>query len=94
MKVSTPKLGGICQSLQGRDKGCYYVIVRLGEGEVYVADGKYKLIASPKKKNPKHIRLLPKFVALIEERASEGKPVYDNEIKFAIARAVDETIGG
>jgi ribosomal protein L14E/L6E/L27E len=58
MKVKIPVKGLICESLQGRDKGCLYCIVNvLDDAYVTVADGKYKTLASPKRKNVKHLCL-------------------------------------
>ena len=54
MKVKTPETGGLCQSIQGRDKGRYYIIVSVSGESVFVADGNFKRLASPKKKNAKH----------------------------------------
>lgn len=51
MKINDPETGGICQSLQGRDKGRYYLIVGVDEkGSVLVTDGNFKKLALPKKK--------------------------------------------
>ena len=42
MKVKTPETGGLCQSIQGRDKGRYYIIVSVSGESVFVADGNFK----------------------------------------------------
>ena len=48
----------IVESLQGRDKGCTYVVSEvLAGGTVAVVDGKKRTLASPKIKNIKHLRL-------------------------------------
>ncbi len=58
MKVKTPEKGMIVESVQGRDKGCFYVITEiLKDGFISVADGKKRTLSSPKKKNVKHVRL-------------------------------------
>lgn len=51
------KTGMIVRSLSGRDKGRFMVIVSIEKGFVYLADGKERKLASPKKKNEKHICL-------------------------------------
>ena len=64
MKMKTPEKGGVVQSVQGRDDGKYYVICEvLSEGYVLVADGKTRTLGHPKKKNIKHLRLLPRNVS-------------------------------
>lgn len=51
MKVKKAVPGGVCVSTQGRDEGRYYLICGVPEGGfVLVCDGKYKKLASPKKK--------------------------------------------
>ena len=85
MKVSTPAVGGICQSTQGRDKDRYYIISKVNaDGTVCVADGNFKKLDSPKKKNLKHLRLLPERVEGIGLKLLEGKQVYDSEIYSAL----------
>ena len=60
MKVKIPQTGGVVQSVQGRDGGQYYVIAEvLDGGMVLVVDGKARTLENPKKKNVKHLRLLP-----------------------------------
>lgn len=64
MKVKTPVRGEIVESLQGRDKGCLYAVCEvLPNGFVSVADGVKKTLAQPKKKNVKHLKLLPANLA-------------------------------
>ncbi|MGN0812617.1 MAG: KOW domain-containing RNA-binding protein [Candidatus Coproplasma sp.] len=63
MKVSQPRLGGIAQSMQGRDKGKLYVICDITDSTLLLADGVTRTKASPKRKNVKHVYLLNKTVA-------------------------------
>lgn len=50
--------GFYCFSLSGHDKGQIYVVVKETDRIIFVADGKYKTVSNPKKKNPKHIKLM------------------------------------
>ena len=85
MKVKTPVPGGICQSLQGRDKGRYYIIKTLNpDGTVGVVDGNFKKLAEPKKKNLKHLRLLPESAESIAAKFAEGTLVFDTEVYSAL----------
>lgn len=63
MKVQTPFKGEIVQSIQGRDKGEYAVVTEVSDGFVLIADGGKRKLASPKRKNARHLRLLPQSVA-------------------------------
>ncbi len=46
--------GRIVRSLAGRDKGNFLVVIKADENFVYLADGKERKLASPKKKRIKH----------------------------------------
>ncbi len=85
MKVKTPVAGGICRSLQGRDKGRYYLIKTVNaDGSLLLVDGNFKRLASPKKKNLKHVALLPEKAEAIAEKLSGGKQVFDTEVFSAL----------
>jgi ribosomal protein L14E/L6E/L27E len=49
-------LGTVVISSAGHDSGHWFVVTGADGGFVYVADGKERKLASPKKKNIKHIR--------------------------------------
>ena len=84
MKNKTPVLGGICQSTQGRDKDRFYIISKLDGEFVFVTDGNFKRLASPKRKNLKHIRLLPVKAEAIADKLENGTLVYDTEVYSAL----------
>ena len=85
MKIKTPVIGGICQSVQGRDKDRFYIIKEIyPDGSVGAVDGNYKKISSPKRKNLRHIRLLPDTAEQIAAKLAAGKQVFDTEIYSAL----------
>ncbi len=85
MKVKEPQIGGICQSRQGRDKDRYYLIKAVnGDGTVMLVDGNFKRLSSPKKKNIKHLTLLPDRSEAIAEKLACGKQVFDTEVFSAL----------
>ena len=63
MKVLTPQRGEVVQSKQGRDKGSYYVVTGVTEESALVVNGVKRKLENPKKKNVKHLRLLPNNVS-------------------------------
>ena len=73
MKVKTATVGGVVQSIQGRDKGNFYLIVAIEKESIYVVDGRKRQLTTPKKKNIKHVELLPIFHPEIVERIAQGK---------------------
>lgn len=90
MKVKTPVKGLICESLQGRDKGDLYCIVSvLDDAYVLVANGQDKKLASPKRKNLKHLTLSNKSVGdfgLNLEKACDSQIAYALK-QFALNKA-------
>lgn len=49
------KEGMIVKSLSGHDAGRHYVVIRMDETAVYLADGKRKRLTNLKSKNIKHV---------------------------------------
>lgn len=85
MRVKEPVVGGICQSTQGRDKDRYYLIKTVyPDGAVGVVDGNFKKLADPKRKNVKHIRLLPDKAETIAAKLADGRQVFDSEVYSAL----------
>ncbi len=85
MKLKIPMIGGICQSTQGRDKGRYYLIKLIyPDGSVGVVDGNFKKLATPKRKNIKHVRLLPEKADTIALKLIDGRQVFDTEVYSAL----------
>ncbi len=85
MKLKTPVIGGICQSTQGRDKGRFYLVRTINpDGTVGVVDGNFKKLASPKRKNLRHLRLLPEKAEAIAAKFADGRQVFDSEIYSAL----------
>ena len=71
-------------SLAGHDKGHYYVITGEEGDFVYVADGTLKLCEQPKKKNRRHIQLIRRLPAEVEEVFQEEAGLKDLTVKRAL----------
>ncbi len=50
--------GQIVTVLAGREAGGRFVVVRLDESFLYLADGRKRPVRSPKRKNPRHVKIL------------------------------------
>lgn len=92
MKVQEPVIGGACESIAGRDKGRLYMIVGTEGEALLLADGKYRLLKDPKRKNRKHVRLLPVFREDIAARIGQGKDE-NSQIRAALLRLAEERRG-
>ena len=71
------KPGMIVWSDAGHDQNCFYVVVAVGEGYVYIADGKRRKVENPKRKNSIHIK-----------RTSAEVPVSDIDTNKKIRRVL------
>lgn len=84
-------IGSIVYSKSGRDAGKCYIIVKLDvQGYVYVANGVEKTLASPKRKNIKHLDPTGEVNETIAEKIIAGKQVFDSEIKSALRVHLDK----
>ncbi len=78
------QLGSVVLSTQGRDKGMYFVVVASDENYVWLADGGMRKLASPKRKNRKHVSDSSAKLEAIAAKLAEGKKVFDSEVKSAL----------
>jgi len=76
------KKGSFCRSVAGHDFGTVYIVVETGN-LLKVADGKYKGLSKPKKKNPGHLELLDYRDPAIDEKIAVGK-LQDTDLKYSI----------
>ena len=59
MKITMPAEGQLVKSLQGRDKGKYYIVSSVSNGCVKLIDGRTRKADNPKVKNIKHLYISP-----------------------------------
>ena len=50
------EVGSVVRAVAGRDKYRFYAVVEFGQGEVFIADGKRRKLAAPKRKNLLHLQ--------------------------------------
>lgn len=53
------KIGTVVRASAGRDKGYLLCVVGEQDGYVLVCDGKERPLERPKRKNPKHLEVMP-----------------------------------
>ena len=71
--------GQIIKSTAGRDKGYLMSVVSSDDKYVYVCDGKERRLASPKRKNPKHIEVF-------DTKLSDEQLNSDKSLRKALAQ--------
>ena len=75
--------GRVVQSVQGRDKGHFFLVMEADEGNVMIADGMYHKLENPKKKKTKHLRAKPVLLDLKALRP-EGGALQDSDLRRAL----------
>ncbi|KKI49373.1 hypothetical protein CHK_2951 [Christensenella hongkongensis] len=77
-------------SRSGRDKGRAFLIVGVIDSPyVLIADGGLRRLAKPKKKKLKHLDLQPMVLENIQEKLTQGKKVFDAELRSALKNAME-----
>ncbi|HAJ73541.1 MAG TPA: 50S ribosomal protein L14 [Lachnospiraceae bacterium] len=69
------------RSLAGHDHGKLYLIARVGDGCVYLADGKIRTLSNLKKKKIRHIQAEYRIPELIREKLLQGCEIRDEDIR-------------
>jgi large subunit ribosomal protein L14e len=78
-------LGSVVLSTAGRDKGRFFIVVEIVDGNyVRIADGEYRPQENAKLKKIKHLKANGDTVSKLAEKFGEGKQVFDAEIRSAL----------
>ena len=72
--------GRVVESIQGRDKGHFFLVLEAAEDIVKIADGLYHRLENPKKKKTKHLRAKPVLLDLKALRP-EGGALQDSDLR-------------
>ncbi len=72
----------IVASLAGHDEGKLFMVVGCQADRLLLCDGRGRSLAEPKKKSPKHVRLV---------RQSDTPPETDRDIRTTLAQEVAQT---
>ena len=75
--------GRVVESIQGRDKGSFFLVLEAAEGIVMIADGRRHKLENPKKKKTKHLRAKPVLLDLKALRP-EGGALQNSDLRRAL----------
>lgn len=84
MEVGKIKPGMLAWSRAGHDKGKLYIVLRVEDDYVFLADGRLKRVESPKKKKQKHVQLIYQIPQELKKVDMES--IKNEEIKYVIKR--------
>lgn len=78
-------IGSFVTSKSGHDKNRIYIVIEENDDSVFLADGEWKKLAAPKKKNRKHVQPINQTCGdPLLTKLQQHETVYDEEIKRAI----------
>lgn len=75
--------GRVVESIQGRDKGHFFLVLETAGDIVTIADGRHHRLEKPKKKKTKHLRAKPVLLDLKTLRP-EGGALQDSDLRRAL----------
>ena len=75
--------GRVVESIQGRDKGKFFLVMEASGDIVTIADGQRRKLENPKKKKTKHLRAKPVLLDLKALRP-EGGALQDSDLRRAL----------
>ena len=88
--------GQLVKSKAGHDKGdIFFVMKKIDDDYVLIADGDRRKSEKPKKKNIKHLQPFHKIDKVIAERIAAGLPIENHELRreLEISGAILLSIG-
>ena len=82
-------VGRFAVSKAGHDAGTVYLIIGQEGERLLLCDGRYKLLAKPKKKSGRHVRI---STVRVEEPLLSGllnkEKIFDHQVKYAIKKYI------
>ncbi|NLM50097.1 MAG: RNA-binding protein [Clostridiaceae bacterium] len=81
--------GDLVLSTAGRDKGRYFIIIKVIENFAFICDGDLRRYEKPKKKKLKHLKHLGISDAQIKEKILCGQKITNSEIRKRIAHMLE-----
>lgn len=83
--------GMLVKSTAGHDSESWYAVVKAEEGFVYIADGRRRKVAKPKRKNVKHIINSDEYILLYGLTDKKlRKALWDRNFNNAQSADIDE----
>ena len=85
-----PALADIVISINGRDAGKRFIVIKTDADYSLIADGKNRRYEKPKRKKNKHLKFEDKANSHIADKLKEGEKVTNNEIRRFLASYATE----
>lgn len=89
-EIANPlQVGQLVRSKAGRDHGKYYLVLQVKDGRAYLVDGRKRLAANPKLKNPCHLQPV-KLVSVDFRAKAQVKKLTPEDIRADLAALLRE----
>ena len=72
-------------SLNGRDKGKFFIVIGKEDNYSFLADGKRRKLEKPKRKKDKHIKLDGVVNERLTEKLKSGEKISNKEVRKVLA---------
>jgi large subunit ribosomal protein L14e len=91
MTEDAVRIGQLVSSIQGRDKGLFYLVVQVEtESRVRVADGEGRKVEKSKRKNIKHLIFYEIVAGIVFDKAQFGKRVTNEDVREELKSLVSQ----
>ena len=90
MNTDDIKIGQIVISKSGRDKGERFLVMRIEDEYLYLADGKLRPLEKPKKKKRMHVAKTNMIAGEIAEKLAFGARMTNSDLKKALKLEVNQ----
>jgi len=78
-------IGQIVYSKRGRDAGNAFVVLKLTDDGAFIADGKLRTLAKPKRKKRKHLCPTNSRAEALTAKMERKEPLLDADLRKALA---------
>ncbi|WIW70074.1 MULTISPECIES: KOW domain-containing RNA-binding protein [Anaerosinus] len=85
-------LGQKVESITGRDANKIYLVVAIKGKEVFLANGRERKLANPKKKNIRHVKVYKWIAEAVADKFASNKKVTDEDIRLAIVKCTSDNL--
>lgn len=83
-EINNVSVGAIVQSLAGRDKNGFFIVIKIDGEYAVISDGKKRKVQSPKRKKIKHLRKISSVSKELIEHIQSGNPIGNERLTQAV----------
>lgn len=88
------EVGGLVLSMAGRDKGNLFVILKLEQDYLILADGRSRTVEHPKRKKKKHVQYIGERCGIQPVREEASGWITNERLKYELKKYRHSQNGG